>query len=94
MKMLMLIVDDSRKEELEVLLDRSGVIGYTEVPRVIGRGKSGQRLGSRTFPHTSAVIFTMIEETALGQLAADIKAYCHECGESLKMIVWGVEEIA
>ncbi len=94
MKLLMLIVDETKKEELEVLLNRSGVVGYTEIPRAIGLGTTGPRLGSRTFPHTSAVIFTVLEEAALAQLAADIRAYCRECGESLKMIVWGVEEVA
>jgi hypothetical protein len=93
MKLLMLIVDDSKKEELEVLLNRAGVVGYTEFPRAIGQGATGPRLGSRTFPNTSAVIFTVLEETALAQLTADIRSYCRECNERLRMIVWGVEEV-
>ncbi len=31
MKLLMLIVDEARKEELEVFLNRAGVLGYTEI---------------------------------------------------------------
>ncbi len=92
MKLLMLIVDEAKKDELEVFLNRAGVVGYTEIPHAVGVGTTGPRLGSRAFPRTSAVIFTVIEAAALEALVRDIKAYCRECGEKLKMIVWGVEE--
>ncbi len=92
MKLLMLIVDEAKKEELEVFLNRAGVVGYTEIPHAVGVGTTGPRLGSRAFPRTSAVIFTVIKAEALDALVRDIKAFCRECGEKLKMIVWGVEE--
>ncbi len=92
MKLLMLIVDEARKEELEVFLNRAGVVGYTEIPHAIGFGSTGPRLGSRAFPKTSAVIFTVIQAEALDPLIRDIRAYCDDCGEKLKMIVWGVEQ--
>lgn len=93
MKLLMLIVDESKKEELEVLLNRAGVVGYTEIPRALGVGTSGPRLGSRAFPKTSAVIFTVLRADVLERLAAEIRSFCSDCGERLKMIVWGVEEV-
>ncbi len=93
MKMLMLIVEEAKKEELEVFLNRSGVSAYTELPRAIGIGATGPRLGSRAFPDTSAVIFTVLEDDALSRLVTEIKQYCHECGERLRMVVWGVEEV-
>ena len=93
MKLLMLIVDEDKKEQLEVFLNRAGVLGYTELPRAIGVGATGPRLGSRAFPRTSAVIFTVLAEEALKQVTEEIKSYCRDCGERLKMIVWGVEEV-
>lgn len=93
MKLLMLIVDEARKEELEVFLGRAGVAGYTELPGAVGMGTTGPRLGSRAFPKTSAVIFTFVEPEALDALVADLKAYCKECGERLRMVAWGVEAI-
>ena len=92
MKLLMIIVDGERKEELEAFLNRAGVLGYTEIPRTVGLGTTGPRLGSRAFPKTSAIIFTVIAAEALETLVNDIKTYCEGCGERLKMIVWGVEE--
>jgi len=94
MKLLMLIVDEAKKEELEVFLNRAGVVGYTEIANAVGVGSSGPRLGSRAFPKTSAVIFTVIRADALEALTADIRSYCADCGEKLKMVVWGVEEVA
>lgn len=93
MKLLMLIVEAEKREELEALLNRAGVVGFTEIPRAMGVGSTGTRMGSRAFPRTSAIIFTVIAAEALDQLVQDIKTYCGECGERLKMVVWGVEEL-
>mgnify|MGYP003701350959 CR=1 FL=1 len=70
MKLLMFIVDEEKKEELEVLLNRAGVTGYTEMPHAVGTGRSGPRLGSRAFPKTSALIFTVLELVGLAPAAA------------------------
>ena len=94
MKLLMLIVDESRKEELEVFLSHAeGVVGFTELPHAIGVGTTGLRLGSRAFPSTSAVIFTVVAEDAAQRLVAALKEHCRECGEKLKMFGWQVEEL-
>jgi len=93
MKLLMLIVDEEKKEQLEVFLNSAGVVGYTELPQAIGVGTSGPRLGSRAFPRTSAVIFTVLSEEALQQIVAEIKRYCADCRERLKMFVWAAEEV-
>ncbi|NWF99879.1 MAG: hypothetical protein HXY19_02925 [Thermoanaerobaculaceae bacterium] len=93
MKLLMLIIDEGKKEELEVLLNRAGVVGYTEIPRAVGVGATGPRLGSRAFPKTSAIIFTVLTAEALDRLVEEIRSFCSDCGERLKMIVWGVEEV-
>lgn len=92
-KLLMLIVDEGKKEELEVFLDRSGVVGYTELSHALGMGATGPRMGSRAFPKTSAVIFTVLGADALDRLVAEIRAYCSECGERLKILAWDVEDM-
>ena len=94
MKLLMLIVDGAHKEQLEAFLKGAGVVGYTEIPGTIGVGTTGPRLGSRAFPKTSAVIFTVLSAESLERLRGELREYCRDCDERLKMIVWGVEEIA
>lgn len=93
MKLLMMIIDEARKEELEVLLRRAGVEGYTEIPHTLGLGTTGQRLGSRAYPKTSAIIFTLVEEARVDALREQVQAYCTDCGEKLKMFVWTAEEV-
>ncbi len=93
-KILMLVVEESRKEELEVFLDRAGVLGYTEIPHALGVGATGPRLGSRAFPKTSAVIFTVMPAEALDPLVEKLRAFCGECGERMKMLAWDAHDIA
>jgi len=92
MKLLMIIVESNYKVELEVLLNRHDIVGYTEIPQVFGSGQTGTRMGSRAFPKTSSIIFTVVPEDVLEKLMDDIKVYCEACMKNMKMIVWGVEQ--
>lgn len=91
--MVMLVVDDARKEELEVVLDEAGVAGFTELSRAAGRGATGPRMGSRAFPRTSAVVFSILGDDALEGLAQKLRDFCADCGERLRMVSWEVEEM-
>ena len=91
MKMLMIIVDESKKEELEVFLNRTGVDGYTEVSHAAGLGSSGLRLGSSAFPKTSAVVFTILSEKTLEDLMQAVDRFCATCGEELRMVAWDAD---
>ncbi|KAA0253070.1 hypothetical protein FBQ97_19860 [Acidobacteria bacterium ACD] len=93
MKMLMIVVDSGKKEELEVVLRNAGVPGWTEIADASGMGTTGPRLGSAAFPKTSAVIFTLLPPDRVGPLAADLRSYCADCGERLKMVAWDVAEV-
>jgi hypothetical protein len=91
MKMLMIIIDQSKREELEVFLNRSGVVGYTEISQAAGMGLTGPRLGSSAFPKSSAVIFTILDGEALQSLQKGVDSFCKTCGEELRMISWDVD---
>jgi len=91
--MVMLVIDESRKEELEVLLEEAGIAGFTELSRAAGRGTTGPRLGSRAFPRTSAVVFSILADGELDALAERIRKFCADCKERLKMVAWEVEEL-
>jgi hypothetical protein len=91
MKMLMIIIDESKREELEVFLNRSGVVGYTEISHAAGMGVTGPRLGSSAFPKTSAVIFTILDDKALKGLLEGVDHFCSTCGEEFRMVSWDVD---
>ena len=92
MKLLMALVDESCKEELEILLTRAGVAGFTEIQRAAGMGTSGPRLGSAAFPKTSAIVLTFVEDADVARVAAAVRAGCPEKGR-LHLFTWGVESV-
>jgi nitrogen regulatory protein PII len=91
MKMLMIIIDEAKREELEVFLNRSGVVGYTEISHAAGMGQTGLRLGSSAFPRTSAVVFSILDDSALEKLIQGVDRFCSTCGEELRMVSWDVD---
>ena len=93
MKMLMIVIDESKKDELEVFLETQGVVGYTEISHAAGMGLSGPRLGSRAFPRTSAVIFSVLTAEALERVRGGVEEFCSTCGERLRMVAWEIENI-
>lgn len=93
MKMLMIVVDSSCKEELEVLLRRRQVAGYTEVADVHGVGETGIRMGSRAFPKTSSLFLTAVPDDAARPLRDEIVGYCEARQKRMRMFSWSVEEL-
>jgi hypothetical protein len=92
MKMLMMIVESDYKEQLEVLLNSHDIVGYTEIPQVFGSGATGTRMGSRAFPKTSSILFTVLEDEVADILAQNIKDFCESCAQHMHMIVWHAEK--
>ena len=93
MKLLMIIVDSDCREELEVLFQRNGVTGYTEIPNAHGVGETGVRMGSGAHPKTSSIFFTVVEANQVEQLKKTMCSYCDAAERHIKMIQWGVEEV-
>lgn len=93
MKLLMIIVDSEHKEELEVYLADSGLAAYTEIPETLGQGLTGPRLGSRAFPHTSAVIFSILDDDMLDTLRQSVREFKESSGVRVKMVAWSIEEL-
>ena len=93
MKMLMMIVESDYKEQLEVLLNSHEIVGYTEIPQVFGSGATGTRMGSRAFPKTSSVIFTVLGDDEADKLAGSIRKFCESCAQHMHMIVWHADKV-
>jgi hypothetical protein len=93
LRMLMLIVKNEHKEKVEATLTERRVFGYTEIPTVYGLGATGMRLGSRAFPETSSIIFTVVEKEKVDEMLAAIDESCSDCRAAMRMIVWDVERM-
>ena len=94
MKLLMIIVDSDCREEVEVLFQRNGVTGYSEIPDAHGVGQTGVRMGSRAHPKTSSIFFTVVQPDMISPLKKALCDYCDACDKDFRMIQWGVEEVA
>ncbi|RLE22770.1 MAG: hypothetical protein DRJ65_13200 [Acidobacteria bacterium] len=95
MKMLLIIVDRSCRDQLEVLLKENGVSGFTEIPEVLGMGRSGMRLGSGAYPKTSAMVFTVVEDEKVPEIRSGLCKYCESCGDlHYKMFRLDVEDVS
>jgi hypothetical protein len=90
MKMLMAIIDSEKKEELELLLKREGVTGFTEIPNANGFGSTGFKMSSAAFPGSSAVIYALLEEEQLQRIVSMIQGYCTECRQHMRLLHWDV----
>jgi hypothetical protein len=94
MKLLMIIVDSDCREEVEVLFQRNKVTGYSEIPNAHGVGETGVRMGSSAHPKTSSIFFTVVDADDVAPLKEALRAYCDACGKHMRMVQWGVEEVA
>ncbi len=93
MKLLMIIVETECREELEVLLQKNGIVAYSEIPNAHGVGQTGVRMGSSAHPRTSSIFFTVVEADQVNPLKENICAYCDACDKHMRMIQWTVEDV-
>ena len=71
MKLLMIMVDSNHKKDVERILNAHDVPGYTELPNVLGTGKSGKKFGSRAFPGSNNLYFTAVGGNICQTLCAE-----------------------
>ncbi len=75
MNMLMIICPEERQEEVRELITNHDVHSYSEIPNVLGEGKTGKHFGTHTWPGTSVLVFTVVDETKKEELMKALKKY-------------------
>ncbi len=95
MKLLMILVDSNHQKDVEEILERHNVSGYTEVPNVLGKGETGRKLGSRAFPGSNNLFFTAVDGDICQTLCADLRALRERAGkeEGLKAFILDAETV-
>jgi hypothetical protein len=94
MRLMLIVVDSSVRDEVEVLLRKAGAHGFTEFAASAGWGASGLRLGSGAYPGSSVVLLTALDAEAEKSVRIALAGF--EEGESTPVhaYAWGVEEVA
>ena len=95
MKMLMIVCPETRQEEVRALIAKHDVHSYSEIPRVLGEGKTGKHLGTHVFPCQSVLTFTVVPTGKKDELVQALKSYQENllAGEGLRVFALPVESI-
>lgn len=93
MKMLMIVCPEARQKEIRELITRLNVTSYSEIPNVLGAGKTGKHFDTHVFPGKSVLVFTVIPTTKKKEIVAELKAYQTTLmpGEGLRVFTLNVE---
>ena len=93
--MLMIICPKARRDEVTQMIEGHGVHAYSEIPEIIGAGKTGKKLGTHTFPDKSSLVFTVVSEEKELELVAALK-HCATTlypDEGMKAFVMPIESV-
>ena len=96
MKLVMILVDAERAPDIERVLDARGLPGYTEIPKVLGKGpETGLKLGTRAFPGATALYFTVLPAAQAAGLREDLRRLRATRGpsEGLRVFTLDTEEL-
>jgi hypothetical protein len=86
MKLLLIFVDTDHAGDVEQILEDHDVQGYSTFPNVLGKGKTGRKLGTRAFPGSSTLYFVGIGDDGCHGLCDRLKELQQRAGpeEGLK----------
>ena len=91
MKLLMIVVNSDHKDDVERILDAEAHAGYSEVPTVLGKGRTGKKKGNRAFPGSSTLYFTAIEGDTCEGLCDELKTLQNKAGPEEGLRVFTLE---
>lgn len=95
MKAVLIIYNQSLTEEVQEVLDKQSIRGYTQWTETYGRGsvKGESHQGTHTWPEMNNIHLTMVEENKVDQLLAQLQTLNKEAEEQgLRAFVWNVEK--
>lgn len=94
MKAIVVITDSDAIPAFERAFLESGDRGFTVVPTVWGRGKTGLKTGDRVHPGGSSLLFTVVADQEQDAVLAFVREVRDRAGvrELTKIYVTGVEE--
>lgn len=95
MKAIVLITDADAMGTFERALMETGDRGFTIVPSVLGRGKTGLKAGDRVHPGGSSLLFTVVSSPETGAALDFLKGVRDAAGlrAQTKIYVAPVDEI-
>ena len=96
MKAIVVITDSEAMKAFERAFIESGDRGFTIVPTVLGRGKTGLKAGDRIHPGGSSLLFTVLDEPDLEGTLASLRKVRDKAGvrDHTKLYVAPIDEVS
>lgn len=91
MEMLVVFAKAELREEIELVLTKQGVQGFTEIADAHGLGSSGIRMGSAVHPKTSVILMSVVETELRKRITEILKDYTRVCNCHISCVYWPVE---
>ena len=95
MRAVVVITDAGAMPEFERAFLEAGTRGFTILPAVFGRGRSGLKTGDRVHPGGSSLLFTIVGDDEVAEVAAFLQGVRDHAGarESTRMYTAAVDEV-
>lgn len=86
MKLVMVLVPSECLPEVQKVIEAHDIHAYTEVPSVLGSGRTGRKLGTRAFPGTSSMILVIVKSEESAKVLDALRDYAaaSECSEGIR----------
>lgn len=96
MKAIVVITDSEAMKDFERAFIESGDRGFTIVPTLLGRGKTGLKAGDRVHPGGSSLLFTVLAEPELDGTLAFLRSVRDAAGvrDQTKLYVAPIDEVS
>jgi hypothetical protein len=96
MRAVVVITDADAIREFERAFLEAGDRGFTILPSVVGRGRTGLKAGDRVHPGGSSLLFSVVEDEEVEVVVAFVKGIRDRAGveESTKIYTSAVEDVS
>jgi len=94
-KAVVVITDSEAMKEFERAFIDEGDRGFTILPTLVGRGKTGLKTGDRVHPGGSSVLFTVLRESELEDTLTFLRSVRDAAGvrDQTKLYVAPIDEV-
>lgn len=92
-RLMLIVVDTALRGEVEALLRKTGVHGFTEIAAAAGWGATGMKLGSGAYPDTATLLMTALDRAAEERVRVALAGYEEAGGRRVRAYAWDAEEV-
>lgn len=91
----MVLVPSDCLTDVQDVIDKHEIHAYTEIPNVLGSGKTGRKLGTRAFPGTTSMLLAIVDAGEADRLVKAVREYAEraQCCEEIRVFAMPAEPV-